>query len=86
MREVLLFLLLVAVVAGIVVGGVCYLPYQSAKNECEKIIQDIERDGLELIVRFDENGWLDSECQIKAEVNGQVMYLNYYQFKASILP
>jgi hypothetical protein len=86
MKEFLLFLLLVLVLFGIVMLFFVYMPYESIKTDCERIIKEVEERELGLEVRFYDNGWLDSECQVKAEVNGQVMYLNYYQFKASILP
>jgi hypothetical protein len=85
MREVLLFILLVLVLFGIVMLFFVYMPYESIKANCERIIKEVEERDLGLEVRFYDKGWNGNyECQVKVNIDGRESYISYFLYKNTI--
>jgi hypothetical protein len=86
MREILLFILLVLVLFGIVMLFFVYLPYESIKADCERIIKEVGERDLGLEVRFYDKGWNGNyECQVKVNIDGRQTFISYFLYKNTIL-
>jgi hypothetical protein len=86
LTNVLIIVFLIVLFAGLF-GGAIYTSYTTSKETCVKNIELFNSVESNKEIKWDENGWLNSQCIIKLELkNDETVWINFEHYQGAVKP